>query len=87
MLSNKTIVVIFSDGWDQGQIDVLESQMAYLNHKSHTVIWLNPLLGTKDYQPICRGIRAVLPFVDYFLPMSNLKDLQNLGKTLGKMIV
>lgn len=28
MLSNKAIVVIFSDGWDQGQTDVLESQMA-----------------------------------------------------------
>ncbi|MBW2337468.1 MAG: VWA domain-containing protein [Deltaproteobacteria bacterium] len=53
MLSNKAIVVIFSDGWDQGQTDILESQMAYLNNKAYKVIWLNPLMGTRDYKPIC----------------------------------
>jgi uncharacterized protein with von Willebrand factor type A (vWA) domain len=87
MLSNKAIVVIFSDGWDQGQTDVLESQMAYLNNKAHKVIWLNPLMGTKDYKPICRGMSAALPYVDYFLPMGNLRDLHYLGKTLEQMII
>jgi hypothetical protein len=87
MLSNKSMVVIFSDGWDQGQTDVLESQMAYLNNKAHTVIWLNPLLGTKDYKPICQGMSAALPYVDYFLPLGNLRDLHFLGKTLEKMMM
>ena len=86
MLSNKAIVVIFSDGWDQGQTDILESQMAYLNNKAYKVIWLNPLMGTRDYKPICRGMSAALPYVDYFLPMGNLRDLHSLGKTLEKMI-
>jgi uncharacterized protein with von Willebrand factor type A (vWA) domain len=87
MLSNKSIVVIFSDGWDQGQMDLLESQMAYLNNKAYKVIWLNPLMGTKDYQPICRGMSVALPYVDYFLPMGNFRDLHYLGKTLEKLIV
>lgn len=87
MLSHKSIVVIFSDGWDQGQTDILKSQMAYLNNKSHKLIWLNPLMGTRDYQPICRGMSAALPYVDYFLPLGNLRDLHSLGKTLEKMII
>ncbi len=87
MLSSKTIVVIFSDGWDRGETNILESQMAYLNNKAYKVIWLNPLMGTKDYQPICRGMSAALPYVDYFLPMGNLRDLHYLGKTLDKMMV
>ena len=87
MLSNKSIVVIFSDGWDQGQTDVLATQMAYLNNKAHKVIWLNPLMGTKDYKPICQGMSAALPYVDYFLSMGNLRDLHSFGKTLEKMIV
>ena len=87
MLSNKSIVVIFSDGWDQGQTDVLESQMAYLNNKAYKVIWLNPLMGTRDYKPICQGMSAALPYVDYFLPLGNLRDLRSLGKTLEKMMV
>jgi len=86
MLSNKAIVVIFSDGWDLGQIDLLESQMAYLNKKAYKVIWLNPLVGTRDYQPICLGMSAALPYVDYFLPMGNLRDLRYLGRTLEKMM-
>ena len=86
MLSNKAIVVIFSDGWDQGQTDILESQMANLNNKAYKVIWLNPLMGTRDYKPICRGMSAALPYVDYFLPMGNLRDLHSLGKTLEKMV-
>ncbi len=87
MLSNKAIVVIFSDGWDQGQTDILESQMANLNNKAYKVIWINPLMGTRDYKPICRGMSAALPYVDYFLPMGNLRDLHSLGKTLEKMMV
>jgi uncharacterized protein with von Willebrand factor type A (vWA) domain len=87
MLSNKAIVVIFSDGWDQGQTDILKSQMAYLNNKAYKIIWLNPLMGTRDYKPICRGMSAALPYVDHFLPLGNLRDLYSLGKTLEKMMV
>jgi uncharacterized protein with von Willebrand factor type A (vWA) domain len=87
MVSSRTVVVIFSDGWDRGEADILESQMAYLNNKAYKIIWLNPLMGTKDYQPICRGMSAALPYVDYFLPMANIRDLHYLGKTLEKMIV
>jgi uncharacterized protein with von Willebrand factor type A (vWA) domain len=86
MLSGKTIVLIFSDGWDLGETHVLERQMAYLKNKAYKVIWLNPLMGTKDYKPICRGMSAALPYVDYFLPIGNPKDLQYLGRTLEKMV-
>jgi uncharacterized protein with von Willebrand factor type A (vWA) domain len=87
LLSKKSIVMIFSDGWDRGEIDVLEAQMAWLKRKSYKIIWLNPLSGTKDYQPICRGMRAALPYVDYFLPMSGLQDLRLLGQTLSKAMI
>lgn len=87
MLSGKTILLIFSDGWDRGETHVLKHQMAYLKNKSHKIIWLNPLMGTKDYQPICRGMNAALPYVDYFLPLGNARDLHSLGLMLEKMIV
>jgi uncharacterized protein len=86
MLSTKDIVIIFSDGWDRGEIDVLETQMALLKRKSHKIIWLNPLMGTADYQPICQGMRTALPYVDSFLPMDNLRHIAFLGRMLGKMI-
>ena len=87
MLSGKTVVIIFSDGWDRGETRLLGSQMAYLHNKSHRVVWLNPLMGTRGYQPICQGMSTALPYIDHFLPMGNLKDLHYLCKTLSKMIM
>ena len=86
-LSNKDIVMIFSDGWDRGEIDLLDNQMALLNRKAYKIIWLNPLMGTRDYEPICRGMSAALPYVDYFLPLGNLKDLRSISQTLKKVMV
>ena len=86
MQSTKDIVIIFSDGWDRGEIDVLGTQMARLKRKTYKIIWLNPLMGTAGYRPICQGMRTALPYVDYFLPMDNLGDIAFLGRMLVKMI-
>ena len=85
-LSYKDIVMIFSDGWDRGEIDLLDSQMAILKRKAYKIMWLNPLMGTRNYEPICQGMSAALPYVDYFMPMGNFKDLQSIGNTLKKMM-
>jgi hypothetical protein len=85
MLSRKDIVIIFSDGWDRGEINELDSQMATLQRKAYKIIWLNPLLGTKDYQPICQGMRTALPYVDYFLPIGTLQDLRLLSRMIAKI--
>jgi uncharacterized protein with von Willebrand factor type A (vWA) domain len=61
--------------------------MAFLKRKAYKIIWLNPLMGTRDYEPICRGMSAALPYVDYFLPMGNLKDLRLISQTLKKLMV
>ena len=87
MHSTKDIVIIFSDGWDRGEIDVLETQMALLKRKTYKIIWLNPLMGTAGYRPICQGMRTALPYVDYFLPTDNLRDIAFLGRMLEKMVV
>jgi uncharacterized protein with von Willebrand factor type A (vWA) domain len=87
MLSSKDIVMIFSDGWDRGETDLLEVQMALLKRKAYKIIWLNPLIGTQDYQPICQGMKAALPFVDLFLPLADHQDLHFLSRTLEKMMI
>ena len=86
-LSNKDILMIFSDGWDRGEIDLLDHQMAFLQRKAYKIIWLNPLMGTRNYEPICRGMSTALPYVDYFLPMGNLSDLSSISQTLKKVMV
>ena len=52
--------------------DALTREIAHLHRCAHQLIWLNPLLGSPDYQPLTRGMRAALPHIDRFLPAHNL---------------
>ena len=69
------IVLIISDGWERGDPEVLSKEMARLRRSVHRVIWLNPISGRANYVPATRGMKAVLPYVDDFLPAANLSDL------------
>ena len=82
---NRTLFLIFSDGWDRGNTVLLESGMKYIKKQVKKIIWLNPLLGNQSYQPLCKGISAALPYIDDFLPYHNFMNLRNLGYLLLKM--
>jgi uncharacterized protein with von Willebrand factor type A (vWA) domain len=69
------IVLVISDGWERGDPEVLAKEMARLRRSVHRVIWLNPISGRANYVPATRGMTAVLPHVDDFLPAANLSDL------------
>mgnify|MGYP001239274738 CR=1 FL=1 len=78
VLARGAIVIIISDGWDRGDIGLLAREMQRLQRMSYRLIWLNPLLGGRNYRPQTIGMRAALPFVDDFLPAHNLKSLAQL---------
>jgi uncharacterized protein with von Willebrand factor type A (vWA) domain len=83
VLARAPVVMLVSDGWDRGEPDVLEAAVARLQRSSHRLIWLNPLIGTQDYQPLTRGLVAALPHVDDFLPVRSLRDIAQLAQTLN----
>jgi len=87
LLNRRTVVVVLSDGWDLGGKDLLKREMARLNRKAHAVIWLNPLAGDPDYEPLCRGMRTALPYVDHFLPADSLQSLRRVGRLLARVMV
>jgi uncharacterized protein with von Willebrand factor type A (vWA) domain len=82
-LARAPVVLLVSDGWDRGEPEVLEAAVARLQRSSHRLIWLNPLIGTQDYQPLTRGLVAALPHVDDFLPVRSLRDIAQLAQVLG----
>lgn len=85
VLGRGAVVMIMSDAWDRGEVDLLERETARLRRSCQRLMWLNPLLGSPGYQPLTRGIRRVLPHVDDFLPVHNLASLEQLGRALGRM--
>jgi uncharacterized protein with von Willebrand factor type A (vWA) domain len=85
VLHRGPVVLLISDGWDRGDPDVLRDQVARLQRSSHRLIWLNPLVGTFEYAPLTRGLRAALPYVDDFLPARTLNDLRDLASHLNAL--
>lgn len=86
LVSHRTIVVIISDGWDRGDVSLLEREMRTLKRRCRKLIWLNPLLASENYEPLCKGMQAALPYLDLFLSMHNLNSLVALGRTLQKLV-
>ncbi len=85
VLGRGAVVLVISDGWDRGDVDLLKREMARLKRSCHRLIWLNPLLGSADYEPLTRGIQAALPHIDNFLPVHNLASLEDLADRLADM--
>lgn len=85
VLHRGALVMIVSDGWERGEVDLLRAQMRYLQLRCHRLIWLNPLVGKRDYQPLVEGMAAALPFVDDFLPIHNLQSLSALAAHLATL--
>ena len=79
------VVLLISDGWDRGEPGRAAREMARLQRSCHRLIWLNPLLGSAEYQPLTRGMQAALPFVDDFLPVHNLESLDALAEHLNQL--
>ena len=80
-----TVFILLSDGWDQGEIALLEKEMKALKSRIKRLMWLNPLLGMPDYRPIDRGMRTALPHVEDFLDCHNLDELEAFGRKLEKV--
>jgi uncharacterized protein len=83
VLAQSPVVLLVSDGWDRGEPGTLAAAVARLHRSCHRLIWLNPLIGTQDYQPLTRGLVAALPHVDEFLPVRSLRDIAQLAQTLN----
>jgi uncharacterized protein with von Willebrand factor type A (vWA) domain len=69
-LARGAVVVVCSDGLDVGDPELLAEQMARLSLLAYRVVWLNPLAATAGYEPLAAGMRAALPYVDVFAPLT-----------------
>ena len=82
-LSRGAVVVLLSDGWERDGPTLVDREMARLARTAYAVVWVNPLKGSPDYQPLAGGMRAALPHVDRLLAGHNLKSLEALGGVIA----
>ena len=83
VLGQNACVLLVSDGLDREAGEGLGEEMERLAKSCQRLIWLNPLLRYDKFEARPAGVRAMLPHVDLFLPVHNLKSLVDLAKTLS----
>jgi uncharacterized protein with von Willebrand factor type A (vWA) domain len=85
VINTRTAIMIVSDGYDTGEPEQLAAEMRRLRRRCRRIIWLNPLIGWKDFRPEARGLQAALPHVDLFAPAHNLESLAALEPYLARI--
>lgn len=84
-ITRGAVVVICSDGLERDDPDRLARAMARLQRTAHAVVWVNPLKGSPDYEPVARGMRAALPHVDRLLAGHDLASLDQLADAVARL--
>ncbi len=83
-LGQNACLLLVSDGLDREAGEGLGEEMERLAKSARYLVWLNPLLRYEKFEARPAGVRAMLPHVDLFLPVHNLKSLVDLARTLSQ---
>ena len=84
-LDSRSVVMILSDGYDTGDASAMGREMRRLRRRARRIVWLNPLLGWRGYEPVARAMGAALPHVDRFAPAHTLEALAAIEGDLARL--
>jgi uncharacterized protein len=82
LLAQNAVVLLISDGLDAEAGEGLAFEVERLAKSAARLVWLNPLLRYAGFEARPAGIRAMLPYVDDFLPVHNVASLRDLSRAL-----
>jgi len=85
VLGQNATVLLVTDGLERDEPAPLAFEAERLSKSCHRLLWLNPLLRYRGFEPRAAGVRAILPHVDAHLPVHNLDSLQELSRSLGAL--
>ena len=84
-LNSRSIVMIFSDGYEVGTPENLCLQLRKIKKRAKKLVWLNPLLGWENYEPVTAAMQAALPFIDHFAVANTLQSLAAIEPDLARL--
>jgi uncharacterized protein len=83
VLGQGAIVLLITDGLEREADQRLGFEMDRLHRSCRRLIWLNPLLRYTGFEPKAQGVKMMLPHVDEFRPVHNLKSMGELIAALS----
>ena len=76
LVHSRTALIVVSDGYDTGDPARLVAVARRLRRRARRLAWLTPRAANNSYQPLARGMQAVLPELDLFAPANNLASIE-----------
>jgi uncharacterized protein with von Willebrand factor type A (vWA) domain len=86
ILRGDTVVVIISDGWEVGDLEVLERNLGRIRARVSRLVWLNPLADDPGYLPKTLGMQMALPYIDLFSGINILSNRKEFTRIVGRSI-
>jgi uncharacterized protein len=84
-LTRGAAVVIASDGWERGDLSLLDNELTVIARQAERLIWVNPLKGHTGFEPLAGGMQIALRHADDFLEGHNLAALEALADALRRL--
>jgi uncharacterized protein with von Willebrand factor type A (vWA) domain len=84
-MTRGAVVVVVSDGWERGDLVLLDSELGRLHRQAHRLVWVNPLKGHSGFEPLAGGMRVALRHSDVFVEGHNLAALEALAEVLSAL--
>jgi len=82
---SRTVAIVLSDGYDTGSAGLLRDELARLKRHVRRLVWLNPVLGWENYEPITRAMKLALPLIDHFAAANTLEALAAIEDDLARL--
>lgn len=79
----RTVVLILSDGWDVGNLELLEDRVASLRRRASLLLWVNPFAERPGFRPEVAGMKRAAPYVDLLVPPSALSEPEAYRRWFG----
>ncbi len=83
-MARGAVVVVFSDGWERGDVTLLADQLERMRRIAHRLIWVNPHRGKAGYEPVQAGVVAALPHCDDFVAGHSLATFAELTELVSR---
>ena len=84
MLSERSVVIILSDGFDTDTPEELAAELRRLHDRCRAILWLNPMLGREGYK-LDPSFEALLtPWVRQLLPAHSIDALRDATISIGR---
>ena len=83
--NSRTVAIVLSDGYDTGAPELIQAELVRLKKRVRRLVWLNPVLGWRNYQPITRAMSLALPLIDHFAAANTLEALTAIESDLARL--